>query len=117
MSEPAQFPASWASLEGLPIPLWSRHGAHESSVGPSVDMSHDSHSFAYAYWEPLEFLVQVGWASEWRRIVDTGQDSPDDIREKDWGAPLTSLRYAAQARSVVVLVRPHGAWQSSNDVD
>jgi hypothetical protein len=50
---------------------------------------------------------------------DTGQDSPDDIREKDGKAPPTSLRYAAQARSrtVVVLVRPHGSWQSSNDVD
>jgi isoamylase len=103
-------------------------------IGRSVDMSHRSHSFAYhpsgasqrdddlyvmvnAYWEPLEFLVQEGRASEWRRMVDTGQDSPDDIREKDWGATLTSLRYAAQARSVVVLVRPQGSWQSSKDVD
>jgi glycogen operon protein len=108
-----------------------RDDVHWYGVGPSVD---GSHSFAYhlggasqrdddlyvmvnAYWEPLEFIVQVGRASEWRRMVDTGQDSPDDIHEKEWGAPLTSLRYAAQARSVVVLVRSQGAWQSSNDVD
>lgn len=111
-----------------------RDDVHWYGVGPSVDMSHGSHSFAYhlsgapqgdddlyvmvnAYWEPLEFIVQVGRASEWRRMVDTGQDSPDDIHEKDWGAPLTSLRYAAQARSVVVLVRSQGSRQSSNDVD
>ena len=58
-----------------------------------------------------------GRASEWRRMVDTGQDSPDDIGEKDWGAPLTSLRYIPQPRSVVVLVRPRGSCESSNDVD
>jgi glycogen operon protein len=111
-----------------------RDDVHWYGVGSAVDMSHGSHSFAYhlsgasqgdddlyvivnAYWEPLEFLVQEGRASEWRRMVDTGQDSPDDIREKDWGAPLTSLRYTAQARSVVVLVRPQGSRRSSNDVD
>src|SRR5688500_16865074 len=93
--------------------LW-RHDVHWYGVGPSVDRSHGSHSVASplsgasqgraglyvmvnAYWKPLEFLVEEGRASEWRRIVDTGQDSPDDIREKA-GASLTSLRYAAQAR-------------------
>jgi len=57
-------------------------------VGPTVDLSHDSHSLAFclhgasqadddiyaminAYWEELEFNVQEGTAQEWKRIVDT----------------------------------------------
>jgi glycogen operon protein len=100
-----------------------RDDIHWYGVGPQVDLSHGSRSVAYhlsgvsqgdddlyvmvnAYWEPLEFVVQAGRPSEWRRVVDTAQESPEDIREPNRGAPLTSARYAAGPRSVVVLVRP-----------
>jgi isoamylase len=100
-----------------------RADIHWYGVGPRVDLSHGSRSVAYhlrgvsqgdddlyvmvnAYWEPLEFVVQEGRPSEWRRVVDTAQESPDDIRDPDQGLPLTSARYTAGPRSVVVLVRP-----------
>jgi glycogen operon protein len=88
-----------------------------------VDLSHGSRSFAYhlrgasqgdddlyvmvnAYWEPLEFAVQEGLPGEWQRAIDTGQESPGDIREPGRRVPLTAARYTAGPRSVVVLVRP-----------
>ena len=59
-----------------------------------------------AHREPVEFVVQEGRPSEWQRVVDTARESPDDIREPDRGAPLTSARYTVGPRSAVVLVRP-----------
>jgi glycogen operon protein len=59
-----------------------------------------------AYWEALDFTVQDGMPAEWRRIVDTGRESPDDIREPGQEVRQTSARYTVEPRSVVVLVRP-----------
>ena len=90
--------------------------------GP-VDLSPDSRSLAFCvrgvsqddddvyvmvngYWEALEFTVQDEAPEKWRRAVDTGRDSPDDIREAGQEVALTSAPYAAAPRSVVVLVRP-----------
>jgi hypothetical protein len=39
-------------------------------------------------------------------VVDTAQESPDDIRGPDRGVALTSARYIVGPRSVAVLVRP-----------
>jgi transketolase len=67
-------------------------------VGPSVDMSHDSHSLAYrlrgasqadcdlyvminAYREPLTFAIQDEGPGRWRRAIDTALESPHDISE------------------------------------
>jgi glycogen operon protein len=93
--------------------------------GP-VDLSHESRSLAFClrgasqgdddiyvmvngYWEALDFTVSDGVAGEWRRVVDTGRESPDDIREPAQEAALASARYAVLPRSVVVLVRPRRA--------
>jgi pullulanase/glycogen debranching enzyme len=90
-------------------------------VGPTVDLSHDSHSLAFclhgasqddddiyaminAYWEELEFNVQEGTAQEWKRIVDTALPSPDDF--SDDGVPLERTKYLLAPRSIVVLCRP-----------
>ena len=92
-------------------------------VGPAVDLSVDSRSLAFclsgasqgdddlyvmanAYGAALEFTIQTGAASEWRRIVDTGCVSPDDFREPPGVVALTSARYVVGPRSVVVLLRP-----------
>jgi glycogen operon protein len=100
-----------------------RHDVRWYGVESGVDLSHASHSLAYhlsgasqgdddlyvminAYWEPLEFVVQEGRPSEWRRVVDTGQASPDDICDPARELRLTSRRYATSPRSIVVLVRP-----------
>jgi len=95
-------------------------------VGPTVDLSHDSHSLAFclhgasqgdddiyvminSYWEELEFHVQEenvqdGTAHDWKRIVDTALPSPDDF--SDDGVPLEQTKYLLAPRSIVVLCRP-----------
>ncbi len=89
-------------------------------VGSQVDWTYPSRSLAYclhrasanesdlyvminAYWEPLSFAIQEGEPREWRRIVDTSEESPNDFT--DTPAALVSPSYTVQARSVVVLVR------------
>ncbi|MHB8677495.1 MAG: glycogen debranching protein [Candidatus Acidiferrales bacterium] len=91
-------------------------------VGHDVDWAYDSHSLAYclhgtsqndndlyvminAYWEPLTFTIQEGAPTEWKRAVDTYPDSPDDFVDPATASVLSSLEYAVQPRSVVVLVR------------
>ena len=92
-------------------------------VGPEADLSDASRSLAFclrgasqddddvyvminAYWEALDFVVQEGTPAEWRRVVDTGRDSPDDICEPGREVQQTSARYSVGPRSTVVLVRP-----------
>jgi glycogen operon protein len=87
-----------------------------------VDLSTDSRSLAYflrgssvkdndlyvminAYWENLPFTIQEGQAYQWRRIVDTGLSSPDDIAEAGKGTPISNNEYLVKARSIVILER------------
>ena len=89
-------------------------------VGPTVDLSPDSHSLAFclhgssqddddiyvminAYWQELQFGIQEGAPEDWVRIVDTDLSSPSDLLER--GVPLQQLTYKVAPRSVVVLVR------------
>jgi isoamylase len=91
-------------------------------VGRQVDWSYASHSLAYclhgasandsdlyvminAYWEPLSFTIQEGEPGDWRRIVDTSEDSPDDFTDTPVAPVMSSLSYTVQSRSVAVLVR------------
>jgi isoamylase len=91
-------------------------------VGRQVDWSDASHSFAYclygasandtdlyvminAYWEPLPFTIQEGEAGDWRRIVDTNEESPLDFADAATASPLSSLTYTVAPRSVVILLR------------
>lgn len=90
-------------------------------TGKDVDWSEESHSLAYclhgqavndndlyvminAYWEPLTFTIQEGAPADWKRIVDTYADSPDDFKDTTV-TPLTSLEYTVQPRSIVALLR------------
>ena len=91
-------------------------------VGPAVDLSHESHSLAFclhggaqrdvdlyvmisAYWEPLTFTLQEGQPGDWKRVIDTGRESPDDLREPGMEVPVRSRSYVVAPRSVVVLMR------------
>ena len=65
----------------------------------------DVYGMGNGSWEALEFDLQDGAPDEWRRVVDTGRESPDDIVEPGHEVPLISPRYPAASRSVVVLVR------------
>jgi glycogen operon protein len=100
-----------------------RDDIHWYGVGSAVDMSYDSHSLAFflsgasqgnsdiyaminGYWEELPFVVQEGQPGDWRRVIDTGLDSPEDFREPGAEVPLSSRTYVVKPRSVVVLIRP-----------
>jgi isoamylase len=91
-------------------------------VSGQVDWSEASHSLAYclhgasandsdlyvminAYWEPLSFTIQEGEPGDWKRIVDTSEDSPSDFADAGTASPLSSLFYTVAPRSVVVLLR------------
>jgi pullulanase/glycogen debranching enzyme len=77
--------------------------------GEPEDVDDDLYVMVNTSWKPLEFVVQEGRPSEWQQVVDTGQESPDDIREPGQNEPLISMRYTAGPRSVVVLVRPRSS--------
>jgi len=98
-----------------------RSDVHWYGVGPSVDLSFDSHSVAYclhgasqgdcdlyvminAYHEPLDFEIQESPAGGWRLAIDTGLESPLDIAEPGEEPAASSLRYRVLPRSVVVLL-------------
>src|SRR3984885_7347056 len=89
-------------------------------TGPTVDLSHYSHSLAFclhgasqgdddiyaminAYWEEVTFQVQEGTAPEWKRIVDTALASPNDFLESR--SDLQRMDYAVAPRSIVVFLR------------
>jgi len=91
-------------------------------VAGAPDLSADSHSFAWyldgasqqdvdvyvmvnAFWQALTFVVQEGQPEHWRRVVDTGRASPDDVCEPGSEPVLHDRRYAVGPRSVVVLLR------------
>jgi isoamylase len=88
-----------------------------------VDLAQNSRALAYflrgsalndsdlyvminGHWDDLPFAIQEGRKEEWRRMVDTGLPSPEDIVAKRAGIPLPSLQYLVRARSIVVLERP-----------
>jgi glycogen operon protein len=73
---------------------------HGGSVGGA-----DVYVMVNAYWEPITFHVQEGPPEGWRRIVDTGRESPDDFVEPGAATALASADYVVGPRSIVVLVR------------
>jgi glycogen operon protein len=89
-------------------------------VGPSADLSYESRSLAFflhgasqgdcdlyvminAHWRPLEFVIQSERPDRWVRVIDTGDDSPDDFCEPGSEKPILSSTYVVRPRSVVVL--------------
>jgi isoamylase len=58
-----------------------------------------------AYWEPLEFeLPTPDGEGVWRRWIDTGLESPDDIVPWKMAPLVPGVKYRAEARSVVMLI-------------
>lgn len=85
-----------------------------------VDLSYDSHSFAYhlsgkgvggknlyvminTYWEPLNFTVQIE-NKAWIRVIDTSLSVAQSIRLKGPNIKLKNAQYLVKPRSVVVLM-------------
>lgn len=67
------------------------------------------HWIVNAYWEPLDFElppVPAEFEGTWRRWVDTGRESPEDICEWGRGRPVTDTRYHVGPRSLGFLILP-----------
>ena len=92
-------------------------------VDGQADLADRSHSIAYllcgasendddlyvminAWNEALSFTIQDGAQADWRRVVDTGLEPPNDIADDLNGELISSLEYRVEPHSVVVLVRP-----------
>ncbi|MGH7183279.1 MAG: hypothetical protein ACREJN_15060 [Nitrospiraceae bacterium] len=77
--------------------VW-REDVHWYGVGEDVDLSPAFHNLAFflfgasqgdgdlsvminTYWEDLLFIVQEGYVSDWRLVVDTSLPTPEDFRD------------------------------------
>ena len=86
------------------------------------DFSLHSHSIAYllkgksfgdidlyvminGWREPLKFAIQDGLPGAWKRVIDTGLASPDDIVERPAAPVVAELEYELAPRSIAVLMR------------
>ncbi len=86
-------------------------------VGKDADLSYTSHTIAYhlkgqdyncadiyvminAWWNPLEFSIQVATAGTWIIVADT---SIDTSKTDNTGKVVTSLKYQVAERSIVIL--------------
>ena len=67
------------------------------------------HLMFNAYHEPLEFELPPAseqGLEDWRRIIDTARESPDDFCERGVPCPAEADRYRVESHSVVVLAAP-----------
>jgi glycogen operon protein len=100
----AQANEAWHGVK-LNQPDWGDASLSVALGGELKAMGQFFHLMLNAYWEPLEFeLPQREGGISWRRWIDTGLDSPDDI-VFSWNAPAVSgFTYRVQPRSVAMLV-------------
>jgi glycogen operon protein len=73
---------------------------HGSALG-----DRDLYVMINAHWQDRTFTLQEGHDAPWRRVIDTGRPSPDDIVEPGRGVALRAQRVDVRARSIVVLER------------
>src|SRR5262249_32901605 len=94
---------AWHGLD-LDQPDW---GDDSHSIAFTVELRRERmlvHIILNAYWEPLDFeLPPEGDGGQWRRWIDTGLDSPQDIVPWEKAPPVPVRRYRTEARSVGVL--------------
>jgi glycogen operon protein len=91
-------------------------------VGRRMDTSFESRSLAFyldgtsqgdqdiyaminAWWEPLSFELQEGEPGQWRRVIDTYAEAPEDFLAPGDELVVEDREYRVGPRSVVVLVR------------
>jgi glycogen operon protein len=100
---------AWHGVK-LNQPDWS-HDAHCLALG--AELRHERLSFHFilnAYWEQLDFeLPELGAGRMWRRWINTGLDSPEDIVPWPSAPEITATTYRAAARSVVMLFTTAGS--------
>ena len=94
----------WSGVD-LNCPDWSEQSHSLAITLESIRGHFLLHGIFNAYWEALPFELPPLPANHqgWRRLIDTALASPDDISSIDEAAVVTSTRYLAQPRSVVLL--------------
>jgi glycogen operon protein len=101
----AQQPVEWHGVR-LNAPDWN-DWSHSLGVTSRL-LSHrfELHLMINAWWEPLEFEIPPpdGAGAAWRRMIDTALDSPDDIAGWPEAPAVPAAKYAAQPRSIVLLM-------------
>ncbi|MFL6446402.1 MAG: glycogen debranching protein GlgX [Bryobacteraceae bacterium] len=94
---------SWHGVR-VDQPDWSA-GSH--SIALNLHLQNQDlifHLILNAYWEPLDFeLPMLVNGDKWRRWIDTGLPSPQDIVEWQTAQTLPGYVYQVSPRSVVVL--------------
>jgi isoamylase len=96
----------WHGIK-LNQPDW---GENSHSIAFTVEIREERllfHVIFNAYWQPLDFelpRLDSPRENQWRRWIDTGLDSPHDIVEWEAAEPVPGYVYAAEARSVVMLL-------------
>ena len=85
-------------------PDWG-DGSHSIALGGSlIAEGLDFHIILNAYWEPLAFeLPNLGDHRPWRRWIDTGLDSPEDILPWSDAPEVAGHSYPVEPRSVAML--------------
>jgi glycogen operon protein len=82
-------------------------GDHSHCVAFGAELRKEGlhiHFILNAYWEPLTFeLPPAEDGGSWRRWIDTGLDSPEDIVPWKTAPAVAGNTYRAEARSVVML--------------
>jgi glycogen operon protein len=99
---------AWHGIR-LNQPDWSNWSHSVALTAEIARPRHFVHWILNAYWEPLDFeLPAVGDEHEglWRRWIDTGLDSPEDIVPWQDAPPLTGRTYRVGPHSVAVLYAP-----------
>ena len=102
-----EFTTTWHGVL-LDQPDWSTDsrslGMHVTQCHPSGHLEH-IYLIANTWWESLEFELPPIGAADWHRVVDTGNEAPQDISSEGDEILLEDQRhYRSVSRSVVVLV-------------
>jgi isoamylase len=97
-------PISWHGVR-LNSPDW-RDDSHSVAVTAQIPDGRLLHAMFNAYWNPLEFDIPPipAQAARWRRLVDTGRESPDDIHDPAAAPAVGGSTYCVQARSLALLI-------------
>jgi isoamylase len=87
-------------------PDWADN-SHALALGAELkEEALSFHLILNAYWEPLTFeLPKPAGDGSWKRWIDTGLDSPNDIVAWKSAPAVSGNSYRAEARSVVMLIR------------
>ena len=85
-------------------PDWSDESRCLSVTVTSVRGHFLMHLIVNAYWEPLVFDLPPTAPNVWRRLIDTALEPPNDICEAPEAPLIHSDSYAAEPRSVVLLL-------------